>query len=598
MNRFFDGLDTLIGWITAGLLAVAYALSVYSVFERYVIAGSGTDWIWEVVVFGIVWAVLLSVARIEHRRAHIRMDIVWRRFSDAGKVRAEYVSCSWAWRSACFLSMPAGSSYRTPCNGTSALDSSLRLPYWVYYAALSSCFAVLPVRRASSAAPCQGHARTRDRGSDQLSLLLLIIGFLAVCALLVLGVPIYVVLGSVAIGLLLSEGVTVAGLGQHALDHLNTPVLVSVPFFLLAAVTMRGGGIAKVLFDAALTWIGWMRGGLAIAGVAATAVFAAINGSSMATALAMGTLLVPLLIDNGYKPSFAMGLTAAAATLGILIPPSLPMILIGIIAEESVPRLFIGGVIPGLLQAALFGLYIYVVADRVGGHRLPKAGREEFFRKNIHAFPAYSIPVVVLGGIYGGFVTLTEAAVLGATIAIIAVLFIYRSGRLGDLRGLFSEAIDRTGVVVVKIIGATLLSLWIIKSGLPQGLARAVAESGLQPWQFLTFMNIFLIIMGMFLEGVAIILIVLPIVAPIVKTLGIDMTHFGVVMIINIELALLSPPIGLNLFIMANVTRRPVGEVIRGTVPFFMLMLALLMLVTYVPAVTLWLPNLAFGKSP
>lgn len=429
-----------------------------------------------------------------------------------------------------------------------------------------------------------------------MTLFLLIVGFIAVCALLVLGVPIYVVLGSVAILLLLGEGVTVAGLGQHALDHLNTPVLVSVPFFLLAAVTMRGGGIAKVLFDAALAWIGWMRGGLAIAGVAATAVFAAINGSSMATALAMGTLLVPLLIDNGYRPSFAMGLTAAAATLGILIPPSLPMILIGIIAEESVPRLFMGGVVPGLLQAALFAVYIYVVADRVGGHPLGRLGRAEFVRRNVHAFPAYSIPVVVLGGIYGGFVTLTEAAVLGATIAIVAVLFVYRTGSVRDLRGLFSEAIDRTGVVVVKIIGATLLSLWIIKSGLPQGLARTVAESGLQPWQFLTFMNVFLIMMGMFLEGVAIILIVLPIVAPIVKALGIDMTHFGIIMIINIELALLSPPIGLNLFIMANVTRRPVGEVIRGTVPFFLLMLGLLMLVTYVPAVTTWLPDLAFGR--
>ncbi|MCP5265580.1 MAG: TRAP transporter large permease [Burkholderiaceae bacterium] len=429
-----------------------------------------------------------------------------------------------------------------------------------------------------------------------MTLLLLIVGFVAVCALLVIGAPIYVVLTSVAIALLLNEGVTVAGLGQHGLDTLNTPVLVSVPFFLLAAVTMRGGGIAKVLFDAALTWIGAMRGGLAIAGVVATAIFAAINGSSMATALAMGTLLVPMLIDNGYSPRFAMGLTAASATLGILIPPSLPMILIGIIAEESVPRLFVGGVVPGLLQAALFGLYIYFVADKVGGHPLPRASRHEIIQKNVHAFPAYAIPIVVLGGIYGGFVTLTEAAVLGATIAIIAVLFVYRTGKLRDLRALFSEAIDRTGVVTVKIVGAALLSLWIIKSGLPQTLTQMVADSGLKAWQFLTFMNIFLIVMGMFLEGSAIILIVLPIVAPIVKTLGIDMTHFGVILIINIELALLSPPIGLNLFIMANVTRRPVAEVIRGTAPFFLLMLGLLVLVTYVPEVTTWLPNLAFGK--
>jgi C4-dicarboxylate transporter DctM subunit len=421
-------------------------------------------------------------------------------------------------------------------------------------------------------------------------------GFVGVCLLLLIGAPIYLVLGAVAVALLLGEGYSFAGFGQHALDQLNSPVLIAVPFFLLAAVTMRGGGIARVLFDAALTVLGGMRGGLAIAGVAATAIFAAINGSSMATALAMGTLLVPLMIENGYKPSFAMGLTAASATLGILIPPSLPMLLIGIIGEESVPRLFLGGVVPGLLQATLFSIYIYLVAHKVGGHAMPMASRREIVDKNIHALAAYAIPVVVLGGIYGGFVTLTEAAVLGATAAISAVLFVYRTGRVRDLVGMFTEAVDRTGVVSVKIIGAFLLSAWVIKSGLPQSLARTVAEMGLTQWQFLTSMNIFLILMGMFLEGSVIILVVLPIVAPIVRTLGIDMTHFAVVMIINIELALLSPPIGLNLFIMSNVTRRPVGEVIRGTVPFFLLMLVLLVLVTYVPAITTWLPNLVFGR--
>ena len=430
-----------------------------------------------------------------------------------------------------------------------------------------------------------------------MTLFLLVLGFIAVCCLLAIGAPIYLVLGTVAIALLLGEGYSDAGFGQHVLDHLNSPVLIAVPFFLLAAVTMRGGGIAKVLFDAALTMFGWVRGGLAIAGVAATAIFAAINGSSMATALAMGTLLVPLMIEKGYKPSFAMGLTAASATLGILIPPSLPMLLIGIIGEESVPRLFLGGVVPGLLQAGLFMAYIFVVAKRVGGAPMPRATMQEMVQTNTHALAAYAIPVIVLGGIYGGFVTLTEAAVLGATAAIIAVLFVYRTGSVKDLINLFSEAIDRTGVVTVKIIGAFLLSAWVIKSGLPQSLAQYVADMGLEPWQFLTFMNIFLVLMGMFLEGAVIILVVLPIVAPIVRTLGIDMTHFAVVMIINIELALLSPPIGLNLFIMANVTRRPVGEVIRGTLPFFLLMLVLLIVITYVPIITTFLPDLVFGKS-
>ena len=425
------------------------------------------------------------------------------------------------------------------------------------------------------------------------NMILLALGVMLI--LLGLGVPIYLVLMGVASALLLMDGRTLAGLGQHVLDHLNSPILIAVPFFILAAVLMRGGGLAKVLFSAALAWIGWVPGGLAIAGIAATAVFAAITGSSAATAMAMGTLLVPILVEKGYDRSFAMGLTAAAGTLGILIPPSLPMLLFGLIAEESIPRLFLGGVIPGLMQAGMFALYILFVAKRVGGAPEPMVSRAEFVKTNAHAFPAMMIPVVVLGGIYGGFVTLTEAAVLGAGIALVAVLFIYRSAPIRAIPAMLTEAVDRTSVIVLIIMGATLVSAWIIKSGVPQEFARTIVEAELKPWQFLLIMNACLLILGMFLEGVAIILIVLPVVFVVVRELGIDMTHFAVVMVINIELALLSPPIGLNLFVLSNVTGRPVGEVLRGTIPFFLIMLVLLLLVTFFPALSTWLPNMVMG---
>jgi C4-dicarboxylate transporter DctM subunit len=420
---------------------------------------------------------------------------------------------------------------------------------------------------------------------------------LVAAALLVAGVPIYAVLAGAGILLLLQEGISLAGIGQHALSNLNSSVLVAIPFFLLAAVTMRGGGIARVLFDAALSWIGWMRGGLALAGIAATTIFAAINGSSVATALAMGTLLVPMMIEKGYKPSFAMGLTASAATLGILIPPSLPMVLIGIIGEESVPRLFLAGVVPGLLQAALFATYVFIVAPTVGAKvERPVLTPRTFARQNLYAAPAYAIPLVVLGGIYGGVVTLTEAAVLGALISLVIALAIYRTARLSDVPGLLTEAVDRTAVIIVFILGASLLSAWVIGSGVPQQIAEAVVSSGMTWWQFLLVMNVLLVVAGMFIEGTAIILIVVPIVAPVLDKLGIDMTHFAVILIINVELGLLSPPVGLNLFVMSSVTRRPVEEAIRGTVPFFLIMLFLLILVTFVPAITTWLPDLVYGR--
>ncbi len=430
-----------------------------------------------------------------------------------------------------------------------------------------------------------------------MSITLILAAVAVLAVLLALGVPIYLVLTAVAASLLLfHEGLSYAGLGQHVLDHLNSPTLVAVPFFLLAAVFMRGGGIAKSLFDAAGTWMGWLPGGLAISGVVATAIFAAINGSSVATAMAMGSLLVPTMIEKGYSARFAMGLTAAAATLGILIPPSLPIILIGLITEESIPRLFLAGIVPGLLQALLFIGYVMVMAGKVGGAALPFADRNTFFTTNLKALPAMSIPIVILGGLYGGFVTLTEAAVLGALVSFIVVAFVFRSVRFRDLPKMFTESIDRTTVVVAIIIGATLLSAWIIKSGVPQAMAEFIVESGLKPWQFLLVMNVLLLFLGMFLEGVAIILIVLPVVAPVIRELGIEPEHFAIVMVINIELALLSPPVGLNLFVMSNVTGRPVSEVLRGTLPFFFLMLALLVMVTFIPQISTWLPDLLMPR--
>jgi C4-dicarboxylate transporter DctM subunit len=302
------------------------------------------------------------------------------------------------------------------------------------------------------------------------------------------------------------------------------------------------------------------------------------------------------MIEKGYSARFAMGLTAAAATLGILIPPSLPIILIGLITEESIPRLFLAGIVPGLLQALLFIGYVMVMAGKVGGAALPFADRNTFFTTNLKALPAMSIPIVILGGLYGGFVTLTEAAVLGALVSFIVVAFVFRSVRFRDLPKMFTESIDRTTVVVAIIIGATLLSAWIIKSGVPQAMAEFIVESGLKPWQFLLVMNVLLLFLGMFLEGVAIILIVLPVVAPVIRELGIEPEHFAIVMVINIELALLSPPVGLNLFVMSNVTGRPVSEVLRGTLPFFFLMLALLVMVTFIPQISTWLPDLLMPR--
>jgi C4-dicarboxylate transporter DctM subunit len=372
---------------------------------------------------------------------------------------------------------------------------------------------------------------------------------------------------------------------------------MAVPFFVIAAVFIRGGGMARALIDLAVAWVGRLPAGLPIAAVVATALFAAINGSSVATALAMGTLVVPEMIERGYTRRFAVGLTAAAGTLGILIPPSMPLVLYGLVAEVSIPRLFLAGVVPGLLQMLLFALVIVVTARAHGGRPEPFAGWGRFARTNAAAVPALAVPLIILGGIYGGFVTVTEAAALSAAVALLVSLLVYRALRLGEVPALLVEGMARTSAILVIVVGAVLLSHWITRAGLARDLVEWVGAFDLEPWQFLLAMCAILLLLGTILEGIAIILITLPLTLPIVHALGIDPIHYAIVVTIAIELALLTPPVGLNIFVMAEVSRAPVGEVIRGTLPFLGAMLCLLIAVVFFPVIATGLPDLVLGPS-
>ncbi|MEM7442397.1 MAG: TRAP transporter large permease [Pseudomonadota bacterium] len=429
-----------------------------------------------------------------------------------------------------------------------------------------------------------------------------ILGLAGLFGLLILGVPIFIALAAVAIVLLLIEGNSIAGLGQHILDHLNSPTLMAIPFFVMAAMFMKGGGIAQALFDWAALAFGRIRGGLPIATVAATALFAAINGSSVATALAMGTMAVPLLVSKGYRRPFVLGLTGTAATLGILIPPSLPLVVYGLISETSVPRLFLAGVVPGLLQAMLIA-GIIIVRARSQQSETPDetSGGESNTRSiagtTVWALPALSVPFVVLGGIYGGLVTITEAAALSAILALLVTLFIYKGARILDVPSLVRQSVESTGSVILIVGSALLLSHWIARSGLAADLVAAVVELGLPAWLFLLIMNVTLILLGMILEGYSITLITVPLTLPILAALEISRVHYGIVLIMNIELAMLTPPIGLNLFVMAGIAKAPVGEVIRGTLPFLIGMIALLALVTFYSPIVTFLPDLVLGPA-
>lgn len=413
---------------------------------------------------------------------------------------------------------------------------------------------------------------------------------------LAIGMPIFLVLGVLSLILFWHEGAPLVSLPQLYLDHLNSLTIISIPFFVMAATFMQRGGIAKALIDCAYVWVGHFTGGIALVCVVATTIFAAISGSSVATAMAMGTFLIPAMIKQNYDQSFALGVVGASGTMGILIPPSLAMIVFAIIAEESIPQLFLAGVIPGLMQATLFAIFIYFYAKKKNYCSGERPSREEFIKKNKDAIPALMLPVIILGGIYSGIVTVTEAAGLAAFTAILISVFFYKGVKPSEIFGVMAESIKLTATIVFIIIGALAFGHWITDAGIADALVNFVVEEELKAWQFLLIINLLMLMLGMFLEVFAVILIVIPLVLPLLGPLGINPIHFAVVVTINMELAQLTPPIGLNLYVLKSISDAPIGDVIKGVTPFIVIMVAQLLLITYIPEISLFLPELVFGK--
>lgn len=413
--------------------------------------------------------------------------------------------------------------------------------------------------------------------------------------LMALGFPIYLVLGLTAVTLLWIDATPMISVTQKIVDELNSQTLIALPFFVAAAVFMERGGIARALIEAAGSWVGRVRGGLGLVCVLACMMFAAMAGSSVATALAMGTILVPSMLRQGYDRHFAAGVVGASGTLGILIPPSLAMVVYGVLADESVPRLFLAGVVPGILQGALLGAWALYYAHRRGYPRTKAASTEEFWRLNLRALPAFALPVIVLGGIYGGLTTVTEAAALSAVAALVIALFVYRTVTFAELTPLLADAARKSASIMIIIVVALVFGHWVTESGLANTIVQFVEEHDLQPWHFLLAVSIMLFLLGMFLEVFSVMLIALPVLIPLLEPFGIDPVHFGIIVVINMEIALLTPPVGLNLFVMSSITKAPLWEVIKGTTPFVILMVILLIVIMIFPELSLWFPNLVLG---
>jgi C4-dicarboxylate transporter DctM subunit len=414
--------------------------------------------------------------------------------------------------------------------------------------------------------------------------------------LLACGLPIFLVLGICAATLFAWSGQPLIGVASKIIDELNSPTLMALPLFVMAAAFMRRGGVAGALVAFAGALLGGLRGALGLVTVVACSLFAAICGSSVATALAMGTILIPAMLERGYPRHFALGVVGASGTIGIVIPPSLALILYGIITEQSVPRLFLAGILPGILQAACFAAWVMYYAHRHNFPREPRQSPREILRVTWQALPALAVPIVVMVGIYGGLMTVTEAAAISAVVALVVSLFFYRGFRPAETLNVIADGIRSAATIMVIVATALTFGHWMTESGVPAQLVQFTLDHHLHTWQFLLAINVLLLILGCFLEVAATLLLVMPILAPALLPIGVDPVHFSIVFTHNMEIALVHPPVGLNLYVLASISDAPIGEVIRGILPFLLLLLFVLGIITYVPELSLWLPRTVYGR--
>jgi C4-dicarboxylate transporter DctM subunit len=414
----------------------------------------------------------------------------------------------------------------------------------------------------------------------------------ALFVLLLLRVPIAVALGlSSIVTLLLFAEQSLVSLAQRFFSALQLPTLLAIPFFVLAGAFLTTGGVAKRMIAFANSLVGHFRGGLAMAALLACALFAAVSGSSPATVAAVGTIMIAGMVRSGYTREFAAGLICNAGTIGILIPPSIVMVVYGAVTETSVGSLFMAGVVPGLVLTAALMLAVAVVARRGGFPRQPSAGWRAMVRAGRDAIWGLLLVVVVLGGIYGGVFTPTEAAAVSAVYAFVVAVFVYRDVRVRDVPRVIADAARVTAMLMFIIANAYLFSFVLLTEQVPQTAAQWITDLGMPPWGFLLAVNLVLLAAGSFMEPTSVVLIFAPILLPIAVGLGIDPVHLGIIMTVNMEIGMVTPPVGLNLFVTAGIAKLPVTGVVRAATPWLLVLLAVLVLVTYVPWLSLALPR-------
>jgi C4-dicarboxylate transporter DctM subunit len=420
--------------------------------------------------------------------------------------------------------------------------------------------------------------------------------FALLLLLMLTGMPVSIALGLTVLTFLFTmTSVPIESVAMKLFTGIDNFEIMAIPLFILAGNFLTHGGVARRMINFASSMVAHWHGGLALAGVFACALFAAVSGSSPATVVAIGSIILPAMIKQGYPKRFGAGVITTSGALGILIPPSIVMVMYSVTTNTSVGQLFMAGVVPGLLLAFLLGLTTWVLARKHDYPRMPRATwgeRWTAFRKS--AWGLFLI-VIVMGGIYSGVFTPTEAAAIAAVYAFVIAVWVYKDLKLVQVGKVLLDSAAMSAMLLYIITNAVLFSFLMTSENVPQAMASWLTGQGLGPIGFLIVVNLLLLLAGNVMEPSSIVLIMAPILFPVATQLGIDPVHFGIIIVVNMEVGMCHPPVGLNLYVASGITKMGISELTVAVLPWLLTMIGFLLLITYVPAISLWLPRLVYS---
>ncbi|MGB3554506.1 MAG: TRAP transporter large permease [Jannaschia sp.] len=418
--------------------------------------------------------------------------------------------------------------------------------------------------------------------------------FIVLFVLLLFGAPVAIALAGSSALFIMSGDVPPMVVAHRVINGVDSFPLLAVPFFILAGNLMNTAGITERIFGFALSLVGWMRGGLGHVNVGASVIFAGMSGAAVADAGGLGAIEIKAMRDANYDPGFAVGITAASSTIGPIIPPSLPMVIYGVVSGASIGQLFAAGFIPGLVMAVSLMLMVAFFARRRGFPRDQAFKVSTLLSSFRRAFLSLLTPVIIVGGILSGAFTPTEAAVAACAYALFLGLIVYRTLTLKRFLRVSFDTIETTAVVLI-VVGAASIFAWILTSNrVPEAAATLLLSVSDRPWVILLLINLVLLIVGCFMETVAAITILVPVLLPVAVAIGVDPVHFGVIMVLNLMLGLLTPPVGMVLYVLSRVSGVPFERCVVATSPFLIPLFVCLLLMTFIPGIAMWLPTLLY----